>query len=114
MDLASAFWGFIGGAGYAGTRLSTALWGGREINGRSRALALAQFGLSLILAPAAGYAFTPIVIGFVERATVPSTALMVGLSFNAIWPILMDPKFLKQLIADLARGLADKLTTGGK
>lgn len=114
MDFSAAIWGFIGGAGYAGTRLSTALWGGKEINSRARALALAQFGLSLILAPAAGHAFTPIVIGVIERATVPSTALMVGLCFNAVWPMLMEPKFLRQLIADLARGLADKLTTGAK
>lgn len=114
MDLSAALWGFLGGAGYAGTRLSTALWGGKEINGRARALALAQFGLSLLLAPCAAYAFTPIVLGFLDRATVPSTALMVGLSFNAVWPIIMDPKFLRQLVADLARGLADKLTSGLK
>lgn len=110
----SALWGFIGGVGYAGTRLSTALWGGREIAARARALALAQFALAMVLAPAAGHAFTPMVTKALPFATVPATALMVGLCFNAVWPLLMEPKFLRQLIADLARGLADKLTVGGK
>lgn len=105
-------WGFIGGVGYAGTRLSTALWGGREITGRARALAVSQFVLSLILAPSAAYAFTPMAIGLLPRATMPSTSFMVGLCFNAVWPLLIEPKFLRRLIADMARGLADKLSSG--
>lgn len=112
MYFAAALWGLIGGCGYAATRLSTALWGGREITGRARALALAQFGISLVLAPAAAHAFTPIVLGFIPKANVPATAMMVGLSFNAVWPMLMEPKFLRQLISDMARGLANKLTPG--
>jgi hypothetical protein len=114
VDVSAALWGFIGGCGYAGTRLSASLWGGKEITSRARSHAIAQFGLSLILAPAASYAFTPIVLGFLPRATTPSVSLMVGLCFNAVWPLLMEPKFLRQLIADLARGLANKLVPGGE
>lgn len=109
---AAALWGFIGGVGYAGTRLATALWGGTEIPAQAQRLAWAQFVLSMILAPFAAHAFTPIVIGYFSRATVPATALMLGLSFNAIWPLLIERGFLRQLIADLSRGLADRLTSG--
>lgn len=108
----AALWGFVGGAGYAGTRLATALWGGREISPRAQRLAIAQFLLAMLLAPFAAHAFTPIVMAYFDKATVQSTALMVGLSFNAIWPLLIERGFLRQLIADLARGLADRLTPG--
>lgn len=40
---AAALWGFIGGVGYAGTRLATALWGGTEIPAQAQRLAWAQF-----------------------------------------------------------------------
>ena len=108
----AAFWGFVGGVGYSGTRLSTALWGGREISARARRLAIAQFAIALFLAPFAAHAGTPIVMGLFPQATLQSTALLVGLSFNAIWPLLVEPQFLRQLVADLARGLADRLNPG--
>lgn len=108
----AALWGFVGGAGYAGTRLATALWGGREISGRAQRLAIAQFLLAMLLAPFAAHAFTPIAMAYFDKATVQSTGLMIGLSFNAIWPLLIERGFLRQLIADLARGLADRLTPG--
>lgn len=109
---AAALWGFVGGVGYAGTRLATALWGGREIPARAQRLAVAQFVLAMILAPFAAHAFTPLIMAYFPKATIPSTALMLGLSFNAIWPLLIERGFLRQLIADLARGLADRLTPG--
>jgi|GEM_PF-4588245 len=108
----AALWGFIGGVGYAGTRLATALWGGEEIPVQAQRLAWAQFVLSMILAPFAAHAFTPIVLDAFPAATLPATGLMLGLSFNAIWPLLIERGFLRQLIADLARGLADRLTSG--
>lgn len=108
----AALWGLVGGAGYAGTRLATALWGGREISGRAQRLAIAQFLVAILLSPFAAEAFAPVIIAHYPRATVQSTALMVGLSFNAIWPLLIERGFLRQLIADLARGLADRLTPG--
>lgn len=108
----AAFWGFVGGAGYSGTRLSTALWGGREISARARRLAIAQFVIALFLSPFAGQAITPLILETFPKTTLPSTAFLVGLSFNAIWPLLMEPAFLRQLIADIARGLADRLTPG--
>jgi len=106
----AALWGFVGGVGYAGTRLATALWGGREVTARARKLAIAQFGLSLILAPAAAHVFTPPLLVVFERATTPSTGFVLGLAFNAVWPLLTEPAFLRQLVADMARGLAARLT----
>lgn len=108
----AALWGFVGGAGYAGTRLATALWGGKEISARAQRLAVAQFVLAMMLAPFAAHAFAPIIVTYFPKATIPSTALMIGLSFNAVWPLLIERGFLRQLIADLARGLADRLTPG--
>lgn len=108
----AAFWGFVGGVGYSGTRLSTALWGGREISARARRLAVAQFMIALFLSPFAAHAAAPIVLDMIPRATLQATAFLVGLSFNAIWPLLVEPQFLRQLIADLARGLADRLNPG--
>lgn len=109
---AAMLWAFVGGVGYAGTRLSTALWGGREITDRARRRSVAQFVLALILAPTAGGAFTPIVLEAFPAATLPSTAFTIGLLFNAVWPLLVEPKFLRTLIADMARGLAARLTSG--
>lgn len=108
----SAIWGLVGGVGYAGTRLTTALWGGREISPRARRLAVAQFGLAILLAPFAAHAFTPIVLSLFPRATAPSTALLIGLLFNAVWPLVVEPRFLRTLIADMARGLAARLSSG--
>lgn len=108
----AAFWGFVGGAGYSGTRLSTALWGGREISARARRLAVAQFVIALLLSPFAGQAIAPLILDAFPKTTLPSTAFLVGLSFNAVWPLVMEPAFLRQLVADFARGLADRLTSG--
>lgn len=108
----AAFWGFVGGAGYSGTRLTTALWGGREIGARARRLAVAQFVIAVLLSPFAAHAITPIILGLAPKMTMPSTALLVGLSFNAVWPLVMEPAFLRKLIADLARGVADRLAPG--
>lgn len=108
----AAFYGLIGGVGYAGTRLATALWGGLEVGRRARKLAITQFILSLILAPTAAHAFTPYVLAAVHQATAPATGFIVGLAFNAVWPLVTEPTFLRQLIADLARGLASRMTPG--
>lgn len=108
----AAIWAFLGGVGYAGARLSTALWGGREISERARRHAVAQFVLAIVLAPAAGEAFTPIVLASFPRTTLPSTAFLIGLTFNAVWPLLVEPQFLRSLIADAARGIAARLTPG--
>lgn len=107
--IAALVWGLVGGVGYAGTRLSTALWGGLEISGRARALAIAQFAVAVLLAPAAAYVFTPTLREVYPSATVPATAFLTGLMFNAIWPLLVEPKFVRQLVADMARGLAARL-----
>ena len=74
----AAFWGFVGGTGYSGTRLTTALWGGREISARARRLAIAQFIIALFLSPFAGHAITPLVLGIFPQATLPSTAFLVA------------------------------------
>lgn len=110
----AAFWSLIGGVGYAGTRLTTALWGGREISPRARRLAVAQFVLALILSPAAGSVLTPVALGVMKDATAPATAFVIGLVFNAVWPVLVEPAFVRNLIADLARGLAARLSPGDK
>lgn len=107
--VAALVWGLVGGIGYAGTRLSTALWGGEEITSRARSLAIAQFGVAVMLAPAAAYAFTPMLQGVYSSAPVPATSFLTGLLFNAVWPLLVEPKFVRQLVADMARGLASRL-----
>lgn len=109
-----AFWGFIGGVGYAGTRLATALWGGREITARARKLAIAQFVLSMMLAPAAAHALTPLALSMMTRATHTATALFIGLTFNAAWPLLIKPAFIRQLVADIFRGLAARIAPTGE
>lgn len=108
----AALWGFVGGAGYAGTRLSTALWGGIEVSDRARALAFSQFVVALFLSPFAGYAFTPLVLVRFPGLALQPSALMIGLSFNAVWPLLVERGFLRKLVSDFARGLAEKLTPG--
>lgn len=110
----AAFWGLVGGVGYAGMRLSTALWGGREITARARKLAWAQFVLSIFLSPFAAHAATPIVMGLWPRANMTSAALMLGLLFNAVWPIVVKPAFMRMALAELFQIFADKLRTGAK
>lgn len=108
----AALWALTGGTVYAGTRLSTALWGGSEIGRRARRLAIAQFVLALILAPAAGVAITPHVMDALPGSTVASASFVIGLFANAVWPLLVEPNFLRQLVRDMARGLADRLSAG--
>lgn len=108
----AAFWGFIGGVGYAGTRLSTALWGGPEIDVRARRLAISQFVLALILAPAAAHVGAPIVTEAFPALKIAAAGLVVGMLFNAVWPLVTERAFLRKLIADIAGGIAARLTPG--
>lgn len=101
----NAFWGFVGGVGYAGTRLSTALWGGREIMARARSLAVAQFVLSVLLAPAAAHTLTPLAVGMAPKLTPAATSFFIGLMFNAVWPWLVKPQFIRQLVSELFLGI---------
>lgn len=110
--IVTALWGLLGGVGYAGPRLATALWGGREITARARKLAVAQFGVALILAPAASAALTPMLLDSFPKATPSASAFFIGLMFNATWPLLMEPQFLRSLIADLLAGAARRLKPG--
>ena len=110
----AAFWGLVGGTGYAGMRLSTALWGGREITRRARNLAVAQFVLSIFLSPFAAHAGTPIILGIWPKANMTSAALMLGLLFNAVWPVVVKPEFMRMMLSELFQILADKLRTGVK
>ena len=105
-------WGLIGGIGYAGTRLSTALWGNQEIDGKARALAIAQFVVALLLAPSAAMTLAPWIVILFPSAPREPVAFIVGLSFNAIWPIMTERGFLRKLIADFMRGFANRLTPG--
>ena len=105
-------WGLIGGIGYAGTRLSTALWGNQEIEPQARRLAIAQFCLAILLAPAAAMTLTPWLVILFPTAPHQPVAFIVGLSFNAIWPIMTERGFLRKLIADFMRGFANRLTPG--
>ena len=107
-----AFFGFIGGVGYAGTRLATALWGGAEIDHRARKLAVAQFVLALILAPAAGHVGAPVIVAMWPNMKPPAAALLVGILFNAVWPLVTERAFLRKLIADVAAGIAARMTPG--
>lgn len=108
----AAFWGFVGGVGYAGTRLSTALWGGLEIDERARKLALAQFALALILAPAAAHVGAPLLTDAYPKLKIAAAGLVVGMLFNAVWPLVTERAFLRTLIADLAAGIAARMTPG--
>ena len=105
-------WGFIGGIGYAGTRLSTALWGNQEIEPHAQRLALAQFLVALLLAPSAAMTLTPWLVILFPSAPQQPVAFIVGLSFNAIWPIMTERGFIRKLIADFMRGFANRLTPG--
>ena len=105
-------WGLIGGIGYAGTRLSTALWGNQEIEPNARALAIAQFVLAIILAPSAAMTLTPWLVILFPNAPQQPIAFIVGLSFNSIWPIMTERGFVRKLIADFMRGFANRLTPG--
>lgn len=105
-------WGLIGGIGYAGTRLSTALWGNQEIEPQARRLAIAQFCLAILLAPAAAMTLAPWIVILFPHAPREPVAFIVGLSFNAIWPIMTERGFLRKLIADFMRGFANRLTPG--
>ena len=109
----AALWDAVGGIGYAGTRLSVALWGGAEAGHQARHLAISQFVLAVFLSPFAGYAVTPVLMGAFPWLTMPATAFLVGLSFNAIWPVLVERDFLRTLLADAARGIATRLTSKG-
>lgn len=106
-------WGAVGGIGYAGTRFSATLWAGEEVSERARRLATAQFVIAVFLAPFAGHAITPVIIGKMPWLTLPATAFLVGLGFNAIWPVLVERDFLRQLLADVARGMANRLSPRG-
>lgn len=112
--LESAFiWGLIGGVGYAGTNLATALWGGAEIEPRAVKLAVSQCVIAVLLSPFAAYAGTPIVRHYVSTDSVAPVAFLIGLSFNAVWPLVVDRSFLRGLLASAARGLANRLAPGG-
>ena len=115
MDILSsaALWSFVGGATYSGTRYTTAVWGGREIGPRAQRLALAQFVIALVVTPFAGHALTPIALDLFPRATANSSALMIGLAFNAVWPMLVEPKAMRTLAAELLSGLAGRIMPGG-
>lgn len=110
----AAFWGFVGGVGYAGTRLSTALWGGLEIDERARKLAIAQFVLALILAPAAAHVGAPIVTSHFPGFKIAAAGLVIGMLFNAVWPLVTERAFLRTLIADVAAGIAARLNPGAQ
>lgn len=110
--LMDVVWGFIGGAGYAGTRLATTLWTGPEVTARARAMAIAQCLISIILAPAAAGAMTPTLTDVWTALRPTPTAFMVGLSFNAVWPLLVEKGFLRKLLSDAMRAAADRMTPG--
>lgn len=107
--LSSALWAALGGFVYAGGRLATALWGGREITPDARRLAVAQFGLSMVLAPSAGAAITEIALARWPEARLAATALVVGLMVNAVTSVITEPTFIRDVLAALLRGAADRL-----
>lgn len=112
--LPAALWAFVGGAFYSGGRLATALWGGAEIEQRAKRLALAQFALALLLAPAAGAALTEIVLNYFPGARIASTAFLIGLLVTPVTAILTEPAFLRDILSALLRGAADRLSGAPK
>lgn len=111
--LESAFiWGLVGGVGYAGTNLATALYGGAEVEPRAVKLAISQCVIAIFLSPFAAHAGTPLVRQYVSTASVAPVAFLIGLSFNAVWPMLIERGFLRELLASAARGLANRLSPG--
>ena len=95
LDLAShpALWGFAGATFYAGTQLSTALWGGEgEPDLRHRKRAWSRFTLALFFGPLAAAALTRPAISFLlhGHGTVAAVGLAIGLSCNALWPLFVD------------------------
>lgn len=112
--LLAAAWSFVGGIVYSGGRLATALWGGPEIEPHARRLAWAQFGLSMVLAPAAGAALTELVLGVFPQARLAATALVIGLVVNAVAAVATEPDFIRQTLSALLRGAADRLSGASK
>lgn len=108
----NAFFGLVGGAGYAGTRLATAFWGGLEIDERAKKLAMSQFVMSLMLAPFAAHVGAGPLVTMFKGMGHQAASLMIGMLFNAIWPIATERAFLRRLIAESASSLAKKLAAG--
>ena len=42
----------------------------------------------------------------------PAAALLVGVLFNAVWPLATERALLHKLIADVAAGIAARMTSG--
>lgn len=110
--LLDALWGFVGGVGYAGTRLFTTIWGGPEVEARAQRLAISQFIISIMLSPAAAASATPALTAYINASSPALVAFMVGLSFNAIWPLLVEKGFLRKLIAETMAMVAEKIRPG--
>ena len=96
-----AAWGLGGAFVYASSRLITALFADAELTPRMRTKAWAQFAVAIVFGPLAAGAVTGEAVrlsgGKLGEAAV---ALVIGLSANALWPLLVDEagKGLKRLI----------------
>lgn len=103
-----ALWGFAGATFYAGTQLTTALWGAEASpDVRARKRLFARFFLAEFFGPVAAEALTrPAIALFGGHATIPAMGLAIGLSANALWPVFvggMGQEFRKALGAMLKR-----------
>lgn len=112
-----ALWGAAGALFYAGTRLTTELWGGEvEPDARAKKRAAARFCLAAFFGPIAAAALTQPTIKLIGgHGTVPAVALAIGLSCNALWPIFVNglAKAMRSEIASLFKRLGAALSNGG-
>lgn len=89
--LENALWGLAGAFIYAGARLIAQLLGAEAPDRRRLIRASAQFGLALFAGGAGAAALASSVAKlFGGKATIEAVAMLLGLTANTIWPILVD------------------------
>lgn len=116
-NLAWALWGLGGAAVYAAQRLITAVLGENEIPTRLKARAWAQFFVALLFGPIAAAALTGEVMHRLGAKTSgPAVALVIGLSANALWPLVVDElgKGFKRLVAGWLVAMGQKMSGDDK
>lgn len=116
-NLAWALWGLGGAAMYAASRLITAIFGENEISPRMKARAWAQFVVALAFGPIAAAALTGEVLHRMGvKTSGPAVALVIGLSANALWPLVVDEmgKGFKRLLAGWLVAMGQRMSGDDK
>lgn len=84
-----AAWGFCGALVYAAGRLISVLLGEDEAAPRSARRAWAVFATAVLFGPIAAQGFGPTLSDWVGKFARPEAVwLVIGLSVNAIWPVI--------------------------